>query len=128
MIGDTNVKYTRPTDRLDRPTVSTDLDLDLDLDRSRSIEPHRTHRPTHIIIMSAIASFSTVAVAAPTTATRSNVAKRYARILYDDDAHFIRRRRRETDDDDSAGTDDDSAGTARIGRDRRGVPSEWVCS
>lgn len=44
--------------------------------------------------MSAIASFSTVAVAAPTTASRSNVAKRYARI-------FIRR---ETDASDVATT------------------------
>lgn len=71
--------------------------------------------------MSAIASFSTVAVAAPTTASRSNVAKRYVCI-------FIRR---ETNDRDVATSPGTSVGV-RIGKrsiDRspgRGVPSFWM--
>jgi hypothetical protein len=64
--------------------------------------------------MSAIASFSTVAVAAPTTATRSNVAKRYARILYDD----------ETDDAKRTTTRRERHGSGAI--DAGFAPSGWV--
>lgn len=72
--------------------------------------------------MSAIASFSTVAVAAPTTASRSNVAKRYVCI-------FIRR---ETNDRYVATPPGTSVGV-RIGKrsiDRPVagfLPFGWIC-